>query len=44
MCFSNVLVSILGQESEIVSRNDLPEDGLCPLFSGLVLVLDLEVL
>jgi len=44
MRIPNILISILGQQCEIASRNDLPKNRLCPRLSGLVLILDLQVL
>ena len=44
MSLADVLVGVLGQQGEVPRWNHLPEDRLRPLFSCLVLVLDLEVL
>lgn len=44
MSLTNVLISILGKKREVCRRDDFSENGLGPLFTRLVLVLDLKVL
>lgn len=44
MRLPNILVGILRQESEVSCWDHFPEDWLGPLFTSLMLILDLEVL